>query len=258
MLFSQGTSQARLLGSHDPAPVEIVHPDSKSPIVLICEHAGRTIPQALRQLGLPQSEIDRHIGWDIGAEGVARALAAMLGATLILQRYSRLVIDCNRPPHSHSSIVAVSDGTAVPGNAALSPVAAQARIDEIFQPFDDSVSRYLDTCRIALAIHSFNPVLEGVSRPWDIGFLYRKDVQTSKRLAAYLALREPALVIGMNEPYSIDDETDWFVPRHGERTGVAHSLIEIRNDLIDSTAGQAQWADRLNGAIEHLLKELST
>ena len=60
----------------------------------------------------------------------------------------------------------------------------------------------------------------------------------------------------MNEPYQIDDESDWFVPQHGEASGLPHSLIEIRNDQIRDSQGRAAWAETLSTAINRYLKEV--
>lgn len=246
-----------LLTADDPAPVEVVNPDSDHPVLLVCEHAGRAVPAVLGDLGLPPGEIDRHIGWDIGAEGVARRLAASLGCTCVLQPYSRLVIDCNRPPGAADSVPEVSDGTTVGANLQLTEADRASRVREIFQPFQDAVAACLDrgSHRGAFSIHSFTPVFRGVARPWDIGFLFRKDERTSKRLAGIVRSLRPGLQIGMNEPYRIDDMSDWFVPRHGEARGLPHSLIEIRNDHIDSAGGQDRWARLLSAALDRWLEE---
>lgn len=246
----------RLLGADDPHPVEVVNAQSGHPLLLICEHAGQAIPAMLGDLGLEEGEIDRHIGWDIGAEGVARHMAATLGCTLIVQRYSRLVIDCNRPPDAHDSMPEISDGTAIHANRGLRDHERAARVAEIFDPFQQAVSEHLDRVprTAAMSIHSFTPVMRGFARPWDIGFLFRKDEVTSTSLAGHVRAARPELVIGMNEPYTVDDESDWFVPRHGEARGLPHSLIEIRNDHIEHAEGQERWAGLLAGVLSRWLE----
>jgi predicted N-formylglutamate amidohydrolase len=241
----------------DPAPVEIVNADSDHPILLVCEHAGQAVPAALGDLGLAPGEIDRHIGWDIGAGTVARRMAARLGCPCVIQPYSRLVIDCNRPPVATDSIPEVSDGTAVPANLDLDEPGRAVRVNAIFQPFQDAVAACLDRAprRAAVSIHSYTPVFGGISRPWDIGFLFRKDQRTSAHFADTLQSTRPELHIGMNEPYQIDDLSDWFVPRHGEARGLPHSLIEIRNDHIDSDTGQDRWAEWLSVMLDRWLEE---
>lgn len=251
---------AALLRAGDPAPVEIVNADSAHPVALVCEHAGKTVPEALNALGLSEDELSEHIGWDIGAAAVTRIMADLLGAPAAFQRYSRLVIDCNRPIGAEDSIPAVSDGVTVPGNAGLSEEDRAAREREIFAPFQAAVADMLTRRprQAAFAIHSFTPVLGGVVRPWDVGFLFRRDARTSLLLARAVEAEAPDLLIGMNEPYTIDDLSDWFVPQHGERLSLAHSLVEIRNDLIRTPAEQERWARILASAIETIMPELDT
>ena len=177
-----------LLGPRDIAPFEIVNANSGHPAVLVCEHAGLAIPEALGDLGVVPEALRTHIGWNIGAANAARKIADALGAPLILQNYSRLVIDCNRPTVATESIRTASHGVAVPGNLALTDADRVARIEEIFTPFHRAVDMILEVVprRAVFAIHSFNPILDGETRPWDVSFLYRRDTNTSQRLASAL------------------------------------------------------------------------
>src|SRR4051794_38838860 len=124
-----------LLGDEDVPPVLEVNVAGRSPFLLTCDHFGRTIPRILGDLGLPASELTRHIAWDPGIAGVAEALSKHLDAQLIAQRYSRLVIDCNRPPHAPTSIPRISEATVIPGNDGLARGAAEARRQAIFDPY---------------------------------------------------------------------------------------------------------------------------
>lgn len=247
-----------LLGPQDPSPVEVINEASDHPLLLVCEHAGKMVPQVLNDLGIAQEDRDSHVGWDIGAEAVTRIVAKALGAPAILQPYSRLVIDCNRPPDAADAMPEVNHGVQVPGNRDLSDAARAARVAEIFDPFQATVEHHLmgQPRKIVLSIHSFTPLLAGEPRPWHVGFLFRQDAQTSTHLARFITDAQPKLTIGMNQPYQIDDASDWFVPQHGEVSGLPHSLIEIRNDLIGGTQGQKIWADILIVAINRYLKEI--
>ena len=236
----------------DPAPVEQIAATRRPDLLFVCEHAGQAIPRALGDLGLAPGDIGRHIGWDIGAEGVARRLAARLGAGLILQRYSRLVIDCNRPPLGMQSVPEASDGAAIPGNRNLSTEDGDARVAGIFEPFARTCETAVadDRLRAAYSIHSFTPRMNGAERPWHIGFCYRQAASGAAKLARRFSAAHPALSVAENQPYQIDDETDWFIPRVAEPRGIAHALIEIRNDQIADEAGQSLWADRLADLFE--------
>ncbi len=247
-----------LLTAADPAPADVINGASTHPVLLVCEHAGHAIPGKLRQLGLSNTVQDSHISWDIGASRVAVKVANELGATLIQQPYSRLVIDCNRPTDANDSIPENSHGIFIPGNQKLTATERQQRIDEIFIPYQQKIQTQLDNgaYQAVFSIHSFTPELAGARRPWDIGFLFRKDTRTSTLLKKTMGKRNPELNIGMNEPYSVDDASDWFIPVHAEPRGIPHSLIEIRNNHLLSEQGCRLWAAKLVDALTAILPEL--
>ncbi len=240
----------RLLSGDDPTVWSILREDGQSPFILACDHAGNRLPKSLGDLGLPAGERQRHIAWDIGVAGLARIMADALDAFTILQTYSRLVIDCNRPPEAKDSIAILSELTAIPGNQALSPAARQMRLDEIFTPYHTALRRELDRRQknkvpaVLIALHSFTPVFKGNSRPWHAGLLYNRDNRMAKAMIEQLE-REGGLVIGDNQPYALGDDSDYTVPVHGERRGIPHVEVEVRQDLIADEAGQRLWAERL-------------
>jgi predicted N-formylglutamate amidohydrolase len=239
-----------LLGVNDVSPVFEQNAAGRSPFLLTSDHYGRLIPKVLGDLGLPESELVRHIAWDIGIAGVATRLAQHLDAHLIAQRYSRLVIDCNRPVHVASSVPRLSEATTIPGNEGISREDAEIRRREIFDPYhrriDAVISQRTHDKRptLLLSLHSFTPVYAGVARPWHIGTLYHRD-RTLARLLLQALRAEGDLVVGDNEPYAVSDETDYTIPVHGEARGLANIGIEIRQDLIADESGQQQWAERL-------------
>jgi predicted N-formylglutamate amidohydrolase len=250
-----------LLSEDDVAPLEVARPDGPSPFLIICDHAGRLIPRSLGALGLPAAELERHIAWDIGAAGVARRLGAALGAHTVWQRYSRLVIDCNRPLDAPDSIAPRSERTVIPGNQNVAPAAAEARAREIFHPYHDEIRAALDRRQaqerstVLVAMHSFTPVYLEVPRPWQIGVLYNRDARVAKPLLR--ALRgEGDLVVGDNEPYAVGDLTDYSVVNHGERRKVPHVELEIRQDLIADERGQEAWAERLARLLPSVIQGL--
>jgi predicted N-formylglutamate amidohydrolase len=239
-----------LLGSADVPPVREYNAEGRSPFLLTCDHYGRLIPAVLGDLGLPESELARHIAWDIGIAGVAEMLSKHLGAHLIVQRYSRLVIDCNRPPHATSSIPLISEATTIPGNEGITREAAELRRAQIFDPYHRRIDEIIDRRRqrhmptILLSLHSFTPVYAGIARPWHIGTLYQRDKMLPP-LVLQMLRAEPDLVVGDNEPYAVSDETDYTIPVHAEARGLMNTGIEIRQDLISDQAGEKTWADRL-------------
>ena len=217
-----------LLGPLDPEPVGIVNPGARSRFFLICDHAGNAVPRHLDRLGLPEAELDRHIGIDIGALGVARTLADRLDATLIFQRYSRLLVDCNRQPHGPTAMAEVADGTLVPGNQGLDAAAREARIASVMRPYHDAIAAALDARHrqglptFLVAMHSFTPRLrvQPTDRPWSIGLCWGPSERFSRHTLAHLAADSADLVIGANEPYTVDMVQDYSIPVHGEDRGL--------------------------------------
>ena len=251
-------ARTTLLGKADPAPTDVINDDCASDIVLLCEHAGRAIPQSLGTLGISVDMLNSHRGWDIGAEEVARALSERLQAPLVVQRYSRLVVDCNRPPGGDGSIPSSIDNVEIPGNLSLSQSQKAERFDEILEPMNRALTSLFQSRRRAtFSIHSFTPELDGEIRPWHAGFLTRKSITTCNSLMHSINHRHPDLMLALNKPYDICDETDWFIPRFAEPLELPHALIEIRNDQIDHPQGVAFWADTLAEAILELMEAMA-
>lgn len=239
-----------LIAADEPHPLECLNPDGASAFLVVCEHAGRLIPRSLGTLGLPQHELTRHIAWDIGARDIAVALAETLGAALYMQRYSRLVCDCNRRPDVPGFAPDLGELTAIPGNADLSPAQRQARQQAIWSPFHDALSAALDARRAAgrptflVTIHSFTPVFKGVSRPWQVGVLYNRDRHFAPAALDYLR-RNSGYTVGDNQPYAITDDGDYTIPIHGEKRAIPCVEFEIRNDLTTGADAIRHWSGLL-------------
>lgn len=256
--LSQTPPTPSLLAAADPAPVrldgEVLSP---GPLVLIGDHAGRAIPHALGDLGLPEVERRRHIAVDIGIEELGLTLAAWLGAPFLRQGYSRLVIDCNRAPGHPGSIAATSDGTDVPGNQNLAAQARRAREAEVFDPYHAAIGDMLDRRAAAalptvlVSLHSFTPRMNGHDRPWHLGVLHNGHEEAFSRAVLARLRREPGLVIGDNEPYRMN-ETDYTVPRHAFGRGLPYLELEVRQDLVDPDGPGAQ---RMAGLLAAVLRD---
>ncbi len=237
----------------EAGPVVLLNGGGRSPFLLICEHASNRLPKVLGTLGLAASELERHIAWDIGAENVARQLSRLLDAPLVLQRYSRLAYDCNRPPDSAEAMPEVSETTNIPGNRNLSPAERWARISEIYRPFHGSVAEVLDrraadgVGSLVVSIHSFTPVYKGKSRAVELGILHDRDT----RLSARLIDRFPGVDARLNEPYGPEDGVLHTLNLHAAPRSLQHAMLEIRNDFISTAPGQAEWAQLLSVPLNH-------
>jgi predicted N-formylglutamate amidohydrolase len=253
--MSDQMSRYRLLEPDEPPAFSEWPADGPSSFVIVVDHASNRIPRRLAGLGLPSVELQRHIAWDIGCLGVARQVAAALDAPLIAQNYSRLVIDCNRPPGVASSIAEESEWTTIPGNLALTSEQIDVRRTEIFDPYHERV-RALLAARLAagrstivVAQHSMTDCFKGVRRGMHAAILYNRDRRFATLMLDMLR-REAALVVGDNEPYFLSDQTDYTVPHHAEGHGLPYVEIEIRQDLILEERGQAEWARRITRALQ--------
>jgi predicted N-formylglutamate amidohydrolase len=239
------------MDTQDPPAVTIVNEAGRSPLVLLCEHASNHIPARYGRLGLRDADLERHIAYDIGAAAVARLLSARLDAVLLLSGYSRLLIDCNRPLAAPSSIPERSEDTAIPGNIGIDAAERAERDRLFFAPFRERVAALLDSRlqagrpTLLIGMHSFTPVFLGVPRIWHAGFLYARATKLGAALIAALRAADASLVVGDNEPYRVTDDTDYTVPYQGDARGIEAALIEVRQDLITTQAGQAAWAERL-------------
>jgi predicted N-formylglutamate amidohydrolase len=237
-----------LLGPEDPPAFECRRYGARWPAVIACDHASRAVPRALGRLGLDESLISRHIGWDIGAAALSHALARRLELPVVLSGYSRLVIDCNRRLDDPTSIVLESDGDMIPGNVGLTAPARAARVREVFDPYHAALSAQLRATAGAapalVTVHSFTDVFGGRERPWHCGILWDRDPRLP--LAMLAALRaEPGLMVGDNEPYSGRHPANFTIESHAVRHGFPHVCIEVRQDLLATAAGVEAWAERL-------------
>ena len=228
---------------------EIVDGDIQRGLILLCDHATNILPAEYGTLGLSEQQLSRHIAYDIGVEQVTRELAELLGVPAVLSRFSRLLIDPNRGLDDPTLVMRLSDGAVVPGNAAIDQLEIDRRVRDYYLPYDGAVretidrSLALDVVPALLSIHSFTPVWRGSPRPWHAGVLWDSDDRFVRPLIAALA-SDAELVVGDNEPYSGELEGD-MMNRQGTKRGLAHALLEIRQDLIAGPSGATAWAERL-------------
>ncbi len=224
-----------------------LNPGAASPFLLLGDHAGREIPASLAGLGLPGAELDRHIAWDIGIAAYGALLSQALDAAFIRQRFSRLVIDCNRNPGRPDAIPEVSDGAAIPGNQHLSPADRAARDAEVARPYHAAIAAELDQRAgrglptTLIALHSFTPRMIGFDRPWRFGVLHAHNSPYSRAVLARLRAEFGEAVVGDNQPYKMD-EVDFTIPHHAGGRGLDYLELEVRQDLLADPAGQAEIA----------------
>lgn len=216
--------------------------------LVTCDHAANTVPDFVNggTLGLDGRDMARHIAYDVGAAGVARALAQALDGPAILSNFSRLVIDPNRGEDDPTLVMKLYDGTVIPANRHVDAAELERRLNRLHRPYHtglaDLAARRDDP--VIVSIHSFTRQLRGrPPRPWHIAVLYAAD----RRLALPLLSRlraEPDLCVGDNQPYGGHLPGD-TIARHAIAHERPNILLEIRNDLIETPEAQAVWAARL-------------
>ena len=252
----------RLIEHDEGEPAIVQRLGSRAPFLIVCDHAGRAVPRALRDMGVPPEGWERHIAWDIGAAALADALGEAWGCAVIAQRWSRLVIDCNREPSRADAVPEVSDGQPIPANVGLSPEARAMRVAEVHAPYHAAIAAEL-SARAAMGagtllvlVHSFTPRMHGSDRPWTLGVLHAGNSPVS-RAALELLRREPGEVVGDNEPYAMD-LIDYTAPTHATARGLDYLELEVRQDLVADAAGVARVAALLARIVPEALELASS
>ncbi len=247
------------LYNRDESPFELLPGSLERGLVLVCDHASNFVPAEYGSLGLPAAEFERHIAYDIGSAQVTRLLSRALGVPAVLSNFSRLLIDPNRACDDPTLIMQLSDGAVIPGNAHLSKEERDRRIERFYHPYHQAVERLLDECIKAghppaiVSVHSFTQEWHGRLRPWEAALLWDKDARLVKPLLECLR-QETDFNIGDNEPYSGNLQGDSMY-RHGTMRGLAHALVEIRQDQIRDCEGQEEWAGRLADILSRILAD---
>lgn len=246
------------------APDEVAaieNPAAPGPFLFVCEHASNAIPAELGSLGLGAEACRAHIAWDPGALGLARGLAARLGGALVAARVSRLVYDCNRPPHGAGAVAARSEVYDIPGNAGLSPEARQARTEAVYLPFHDrlhgEIARRLarGAAPVMVTVHSFTPVWFGARREVELGVIHDADPALAEAVLA-AARRLTGLACELNAPYSAADGVTHTLRLHATPYGLDNVMLEIRNDLIATPEAEAAMAATLAPVLAEALAGL--
>jgi predicted N-formylglutamate amidohydrolase len=234
-------NNSNLLNPGEPAPYRIINPLAESPTLLVCDHASSRFPEALGDMGLDPFARRCHLALDIGAGALTERLSVSLGVTAVLAQYSRLVVDCNRQLLDPSAFLVFGDGVLVPGNNNLGEAEKKCRSESIYWPYHKAISdqvlrlRSIGSPPLFVSIHSFTPVLNGVSRSVEMGVLWDADEEVARIVID--ELRNAGYKVGDNEPYSGKAPQDFTVDHHAEGDGLRHAAIEIRQDLIDDDQG---------------------
>jgi predicted N-formylglutamate amidohydrolase len=254
-----GPKNCKVLDSSEPPVFELGNPDGSAPLLIACDHAENRIPRSLRNLGLEDHQLEKHIAYDIGAKQVAMQLCEMFDAPLLVAGYSRLVIDLNRHLDDVSLVADCSEDVAIPGNQGLTEFDRSRRIDHFFHPYHDIYGQMAErlanrhSAPLLLSVHSFTPIFRGHQRPWDYGVLWDDSHRglAAKVIANFAAI--DGIVVGDNKPYHACDPQGYAQVVHAEKRGMEMALIEIRQDLLDSESGIHKAAETIHRVISPLI-----
>ncbi len=232
-------------------------PALNGPALILCEHASAHIPERYDNLGLRPQDRQSHVAWDPGALAVARPLSEALNSSLIFCNVSRLVYDCNRPPHAPASMPAKSELIEIPGNRDLTTEQREERVNTVYTPFCNAVSDHIKAQKpkALITIHSFTPVYFGKPRECEIGILHDTDTRF-----ADIMLRQAHLLpdhrVERNQPYGPKDGVTHSLRLHGIGHDLPNVMIEIRNDLIATPHTQTAMANLLAIWLQDALQAL--
>jgi predicted N-formylglutamate amidohydrolase len=239
---------------HAPfAPFERIDGARDAGLLILVDHASNALPREYETLGLPKDELERHIGYDIGARAVGLGLARYFGAPALMTTFSRLLIDPNRGDDDPTLIMRLSDGAIVPGNAGVDAAERERRLARFWRPYHDAIRAEIDAMMahgrvpVIFSMHSYTPIWRGVPRPWHCAVLWDNDARLPRHLIEGLGA-DPAITCGDNEPYDGALRNDTMF-RHGTSRGLAHAIVEVRQDLIAEPAGVDEWVARLAEAL---------
>ncbi len=252
--------KASLLSASEPSPFYVLNPLAELPILLVCDHASCRIPNALGDMGLDPFARRCHLAIDIGAGKLTEQLAASLGVTAVVAQYSRLVVDCNRELMDPGAFLEYGDGILVTGNRNLAQADKDARADAIYWPYHNAIDKQVQRLRALgpppafISIHSFTPVLNGISRAVEMGVLWDKDASLSDIFIE--EFRAAGFLTGDNVPYSGRAPQDFTIDHHAEEIGLPHVGIEVRQDRIDDIAGVNEIAAVMHGIVESIPKRI--
>ncbi len=236
---------------------EVIDGNWSAGMLLLCDHASNALPAQYEHLGLSVAELNRHIAYDIGMRDLTLKLAQRLGVPAVLSTFSRLLVDPNRGEDDPTVLMRLSDGAVIPGNRYADAQEKERRLANYHRPYHNAITQAIDRMicdgkpPLLISMHSFTAVWRGVPRPWHAGILWDKDARAIRAFIEALE-RDGDLVVGDNEPYKGSLKNDTMY-RHGTLRGLAHALLEVRQDLVSDERGIAEWADRLQPILKELM-----
>ena len=134
----------------------------------------------------------------------------------------------------------------VPGNRGLSPAAKAERTQIYYYPFRNALRSVVGGVAgpILVTTHSFTPTFHGVARSVEIGILHDVDRRLADAMLNIATGHTDALV-ERNSPYGPGHGVTHTLKEHAVKDGHLNVMLEIRNDLIETTDQQMKMAKTL-------------
>lgn len=221
-------------------------------LIVTCEHAGNQVPTGYSHIFEGATEVlQSHRGWDPGALEIARFLAAECSAPLFSCETTRLLIEPNRSLHSHQLYSEYSQR--------LYDTDHDLILRQYYYPHRNSVEDVISKASkpaLHLSIHSFTPVLDGITRMVDVGILFDPDRKGesdfSKKLLDGLEQALPRLAIKLNEPYKGTDDgfTTYLRTKFDD-----HEYLGIEIEVNQKYLGTEKW-DMIAMGLKDVLSEI--
>lgn len=213
-------------------PVEVYLGGSgTAPLLLTCEHASNQMPPEWEWPENDRKLQESHWAWDPGAGNLTRSLADEVNATAVLSRFTRLLIDPNRPLDHDDLFRDNADGASIEFNQNLSSGERSKRI-ELYSAYHQALARQARNRRgqFLLSIHSFTPVYEGVSRDLQAGVMHVGQEELANQWQSML--QGHGLKTLLDEPYSGKNGYMYSAHKHADSSGRDAILLEFRQDVI--------------------------
>jgi len=225
--------------------VEELAGDPGCRLVFTCEHASNVLPEPWRWPEADRWLVDTHWASDIGAGAFTRRVAGLMNAPAVLSKFSRLLVDPNRPLESDTLFRQSADGRQVHLNEIMLETERQERIDRFYEPYHAAVGAMVQRSRgdTVFSIHTFTDDYEGDKRVLELGVLFDDDEEPAYRLIEHL--EGAGFHVMANEPWSGKDGLAYSPVRHAREYGRCALEIEARQDLIV----QEGFAQRLAEAL---------
>jgi len=225
--------------------VEEIDGDFGGRLVFTCEHASAVLPEPWTWPREDEWLVDTHWASDIGAAAFTRRVAERMNAPAVLSRFSRLLIDPNRPLDSDTLFRENAEGRMVHLNEALLDAERERRVERFYRPYHAAVRGMVQRSLgdTVFSIHTFTDNYEGEARALEIGVLFDHDDEPAHQLVRHL--EDAGFHVAPNEPWSGKAGLAYSPVRHAQEFGRCALEIEARQDLIVDESFAARLAEAL-------------